>query len=106
MAFVVERPKRLEPGDLGLVLQPTRIEPVMGFGEIAPRAGRRLVATHRILRRASANGRAIGAERAGAIVNHDEERIVERQGRMASSEERRVGKECVSPCRSRWSPAN
>src|SRR3546814_15247465 len=24
--------------------------------------------------------------------------------RMESSEERRVGKECVSPCRSRWSP--
>src|SRR3546814_14351525 len=23
---------------------------------------------------------------------------------MARSEERRVGKECVSPCRSRWSP--
>src|SRR3546814_16713509 len=25
-------------------------------------------------------------------------------GLWASSEERRVGKECVSPCRSRWSP--
>src|SRR3546814_15149620 len=25
-------------------------------------------------------------------------------GRYARSEERRVGKECVSPCRSRWSP--
>src|SRR3546814_14321727 len=24
--------------------------------------------------------------------------------RLASSEERRVGKECVSPCRSRWTP--
>src|SRR3546814_12277667 len=24
--------------------------------------------------------------------------------RIARSEERRVGKECVSPCRSRWSP--
>src|SRR3546814_6677067 len=29
---------------------------------------------------------------AGAVVEHDR------------SEERRVGKECVSPCRSRWSP--
>src|SRR3546814_9201462 len=38
LAVVVERPERLEPVDLGLVLQPTRIEPVMGFGEIAPRA--------------------------------------------------------------------
>src|SRR3546814_10932534 len=26
--------------------------------------------------------------------------------RARSSEERRVGKECVSPCRSRWSPSN
>src|SRR3546814_16959452 len=25
-------------------------------------------------------------------------------GRLRRSEERRVGKECVSPCRSRWSP--
>src|SRR3546814_17255148 len=26
--------------------------------------------------------------------------------RMFRSEERRVGKECVSPCRSRWSPSH
>src|SRR3546814_5655117 len=26
------------------------------------------------------------------------------EGGVARSEERRVGKECVSPCRSRWSP--
>src|SRR3546814_16714528 len=26
-------------------------------------------------------------------------------GKLARSEERRVGKECVSPCRSRWSPS-
>src|SRR3546814_20010648 len=26
--------------------------------------------------------------------------------RLASSEERRVGKECVSTCRSRWSPSH
>src|SRR3546814_5709308 len=25
---------------------------------------------------------------------------------LVSSEERRVGKECVSPCRSRWSPSH
>src|SRR3546814_14231323 len=55
----------------------------MGLGEIAPRACRRLLAAHRILRRAGTKGRAISAERAGAIVDHDEERIVERQGRMA-----------------------
>src|SRR3546814_13863376 len=27
-----------------------------------------------------------------------------RSGHMLRSEERRVGKECVSPCRARWSP--
>src|SRR3546814_11764432 len=27
-------------------------------------------------------------------------------GSPLSSEERRVGKECVSPCRSRWSPSH
>src|SRR3546814_19896746 len=27
-----------------------------------------------------------------------------RSGRLGRSEARRVGKECVSPCRSRWSP--
>src|SRR3546814_9991338 len=34
------------------------------------------------------------------------ERFAERAGRIATtrSEERRVGKECVSTCRSRWSP--
>src|SRR3546814_4736145 len=31
------------------------------------------------------------------------ERVVE-AFRVQRSEERRVGKECVSPCRSRWSP--
>src|SRR3546814_17049746 len=28
------------------------------------------------------------------------------QPRFARSDERRVGKECVSPCRSRWSPSH
>src|SRR3546814_17735748 len=28
----------------------------------------------------------------------------DKQAAVARSEERRVGKECVSPCRSRWSP--
>src|SRR3546814_17459197 len=31
-------------------------------------------------------------------------RIVVLEGRLQRSEERRVGKECVSTCRSRWSP--
>src|SRR3546814_20225204 len=32
------------------------------------------------------------------------EGVAERVGQRARSEERRVGKECVSTCRSRWSP--
>src|SRR3546814_11053096 len=34
----------------------------------------------------------------------DETRRDDPAGRIARSEERRVGKECVSTCRSRWSP--
>src|SRR3546814_14045619 len=42
------------------------------------------------------NARTVTFERAGHWVHHD---------RLdGSSEERRVGKECVSTCRSRWSP--
>src|SRR3546814_9647086 len=32
--------------------------------------------------------------------------VCAQQGRGLRSEERRVGKECVSPCRSRWSPSH
>src|SRR3546814_14961030 len=32
------------------------------------------------------------------------ESLARRTGALQRSEERRVGKECVSPCRSRWSP--
>src|SRR3546814_15477745 len=32
--------------------------------------------------------------------------LLAREGVYARSEERRVGKECVSTCRSRWSPSN
>src|SRR3546814_14880229 len=32
------------------------------------------------------------------------QRVAAELGLMLRSEERRVGKECVSPCRSRWSP--
>src|SRR3546814_3436282 len=34
----------------------------------------------------------------------DQHAIVAQRGQRARSEERRVGKECVSTCRSRWSP--
>ena len=38
-------------------------------------------------------------EDSGAVISHDPLPTV-----MARSEERRVGKECLSVCRSRWSP--
>src|SRR3546814_12628824 len=44
-----------------------------------------------------------GVDRGAALRNHlytGELRVVD----VESSEERRVGKECVSTCRSRWSP--
>src|SRR3546814_15575143 len=41
-----------------------------------------------------------GRERVGAQVARQLEQI----GELRRSEERRVGKECVSTCRSRWSP--
>src|SRR3546814_9125410 len=40
-------------------------------------------------------------------LDEDDDTITSRQGRptlSARSEERRVGKECVSTCRSRWTP--
>src|SRR3546814_19404486 len=46
-------------------------------------------------------------ERHGAIAKaHDDKEAAEREEHWRRSEERRVGKECVSPCRSRWSPDN
>src|SRR3546814_17119762 len=36
----------------------------------------------------------------------DRQRIILERREMNRSEERRVGKECVSTCRSRWSPYN
>src|SRR3546814_15220309 len=40
-----------------------------------------------------------------AVIAADAGEVIDRDGLAAQrSEERRVGKECVSPCRSRWSP--
>src|SRR3546814_15650667 len=45
-----------------------------------------------------------------AVIFNDESERVSQEGGIEAfhrrSEERRVGKECVSPCRSRWSPYN
>src|SRR3546814_15033715 len=43
--------------------------------------------------------RLAGARSLGLVVHHPG-----REKKAARSEERRVGKECVSTCRSRWSP--
>src|SRR3546814_14774546 len=40
----------------------------------------------------------------GTIELRDMPTITDKNGRRLRSEERRVGKECVSTCRSRWSP--
>src|SRR3546814_12970447 len=44
-------------------------------------------------------GRSVRTTPQGQIVAHSQKR-----GVFQRSEERRVGKECVSPCRSRWPP--
>src|SRR3546814_2580251 len=44
-----------------------------------------------------------GRLRTGAVCVVGQDRLFGREG-VGRSEERRVGKECVSTCRSRWSP--
>src|SRR3546814_3333287 len=48
----------------------------------------------------NAGGPFFGHFAQGAVVKND----IRRHARFQRSEERRVGKECVSTCRSRWSP--
>src|SRR3546814_19088662 len=43
---------------------------------------------------------------ASQIINRLRPEVAKVQGASLRSEERRVGKECVSTCRSRWSPYN
>src|SRR3546814_1487601 len=52
------------------------------------------------------DGDGAGAARDGFVFGADIRRWRQRRpaGRAHRSEERRVGKECVSTCRSRWSP--
>src|SRR3546814_1483869 len=53
-----------------------------------------------------AGDRQRGTERAAHVAPRfdDEQQTEPRQRQPQRSEERRVGKECVSACRSRWSP--
>ena len=49
----------------------------------------------------------VGAEQVGTVAldwNPDARIAVQAEQLGTRSEERRVGKECVQPCRSRWSP--
>src|SRR3546814_14255667 len=86
-------------------LSPVVVEGASNLLRAAEEVGRadRLVGLLRVLllrlvlaRRVGQVGVAVvaGDERAGAVEGFLRQR----------SEERRVGKECVSPCRSRWSP--
>src|SRR3546814_3052367 len=53
------------------------------------------------LNRVGTPGKSVGRRRAMVF---NKVSISKRGSRMIRSEERRVGKECVSTCRSRWSP--
>src|SRR3546814_16575481 len=50
--------------------------------------------------------REFGDDAAEAVTAETDHRITERAALWLRSEERRVGKECVSTCRSRWAPYN
>src|SRR3546814_13729733 len=89
------------PGDGGCARQQALLSP----GADEDLAGPGLDATPRD----PASGRAAmaGHPRIGAVVQQGVERPPAGQGaqqQVERSEERRVGKECVSTCRSRWLP--
>src|SRR3546814_13226874 len=65
--------------------------------------GKAIVARREVIGRAARVGDALAGNDAGWIGGHP---IVAEHlcGLPGRSEERRVGKECVSTCRSRWSP--
>src|SRR3546814_20612998 len=69
-AVIIERPEFLEAVDLRLVLGPGRIQALMRFRELPPRTCLGLLTGDRNLRRAGADRRARGAERAVNVVAH------------------------------------
>src|SRR3546814_12303031 len=58
-----------------------------------------------VLENRKSAGRVAGGRRVVRI-RHDLARLARAAGTLERSEERRVGKECVSTCRSRWSPSH
>src|SRR3546814_13155316 len=96
---------RLDP--VGVAIIAGRIE--FG-GQVQPRFGERLAETFFALGGRAETGRA-AHEADAAMAERDESAhrlgddfAVVRRDAMLRSEERRVGKECVSTCSSRWSP--
>src|SRR3546814_17121668 len=84
------------PGDVES--EAPAIELVPDVGDLRARPGGREPRADRIEIKAERAFEAGTFEIAVAVGGHH------RLGRLQRSEERRVGKECVSPCRSRWSP--
>src|SRR3546814_15366253 len=83
-----------------LLWLPVRRRAVDQFEEMAVQMDR--VRHHRIVDEFHTDTFVIG-EANGVVANGSKLLAVERP-HVARSEERRVGKECVSMCRSRWSP--
>src|SRR3546814_13484995 len=81
--------------EIRVILDPARLQ---GYGIAAAQVNMQL----RQLNANQAGGRAevAGAEQSMRVLGNAQSAYALGQ----RSEERRVGKECVSPCRSRWSP--
>src|SRR3546814_12657595 len=102
----LERPPIQQRRDLRQPVTPTLLRPT--YGTINPTQLTDPLASHEILRRSTPSwnhGSSIRAKVSMSSLSRHESGAgapyVQDPGR---SEERRVGKECVSTCRSRWSP--
>src|SRR3546814_11730601 len=90
-----------------LQVQRSRAAEVAGEGGITPDDGQAEVAEHDIARAGQSADRraAAGSADVEDAVDDDAARAGDAAGaRQDRSEERRVGKACVSTCRTRWSP--
>src|SRR3546814_12156251 len=88
-----------------------RLDPVDGAGLAFVIAARRVFAVDRgkfgiiiVERRGEVRGGARGHPAADRTPVDQDDLLSEPRQFISRSEERRVGKECVSTCRSRWSP--